>query len=238
MNLPRLIGHRGAARYAPENTLASFIKAQTLGARWVETDVRLTRDHVPILLHDDSLKRTTGTDVLAHEITFEETQQYDAGGFFSPAFKGEKIPSLTMLLDFLKTHGMGLNLELKPAMRHEVKTAQVAMQALIAANFPREQVLISSFSIVAIEAAYNIAPDFHYGWLSDNDPHMEAGIASAVPFFSMNINKERASFPLIQRLKQMGYHVLCFTVNDRELAKSLLHSGVTSVFTDKPDLLD
>ena len=64
LQLPRVIGHRGAAAYAPENTLASFREARKRGARWVETDVKLTQDGVPIVMHDESLKRTTGVDRL------------------------------------------------------------------------------------------------------------------------------------------------------------------------------
>lgn len=237
MNLPRLIGHRGAARYAPENTMASFQKAYDMGAQWVETDVRLTRDRQPILLHDDSLKRTTGIDALANELTLHDIRQYDAGSFYSPSYKGERIPTLPELLIFLMQHGMGLNLELKPAVHDEVETATVAMNTLLSMDFPPDRVLISSFSLLALETAYRFAPGFHYGWLSDNDRNMEVGIASNIPFFSMHINKDRATSALIHRFKQLGYRVLCFTVNDKALATSLFHMGVASVFTDEPDLL-
>src|ERR1700761_745137 len=67
LQLPKIIGHRGAPAYAPENTLESFREAHRRGAPWIETDVKLTADGVPVLMHDDSLKRTTGVDRLVAE---------------------------------------------------------------------------------------------------------------------------------------------------------------------------
>lgn len=226
MNLPRVIAHRGASRYAPENTMAAFMKAHEMGATWVETDVRLTKDHEPILLHDDSLLRTAGVNLLAHDLTYDHLHQ-----------QAPLIPRLQTLLTFLQKNNMGLNLELKPSLHKEVDTARVAMETLIEAGFDKEKLLISSFSMVALEAAYAVAPHYYYGWLSENDLNMALGLTSAIPFYTMNINKERANQTLIRSLTDRGYHVLCFTVNDKHQAEGLLRMGVTSVFSDEPNLL-
>lgn len=229
MKFPRVIAHRGACAYAPENTMAAFEKARDLGATWVETDVMLTLDNVPVLNHDDSLKRTIGVDVLVANCPCSELDQY--------TFKGEHIPHLDVLLTFLKQNNMGINLELKPTLNREKETARIAMQTLIASGFPKDRVLISSFSLVAIETAYAQAPEYHYGWLSENDRNMEMGLSSHIPFVSMNINHERASRQLIAELNAKGYDVLCFTVDDKKRAQDLIEMGAAAVFTNKPDLL-
>lgn len=236
MKLPLLIAHRGASRYAPENTIAAFQKARDLGASWVETDVRLTKDFIPVLHHDDSLLRTTGVDALVNEYTITQIEQCDAGSFFSPEFKDERIPRLTDLLTFLADNHMGLNLELKPAVGMETDTAVIAMQTVIEAGFPAEDMLISSFSMLALEAAYAHAPQYHYGWLCDDERSLDIGLASPIPFDTIHLNQAWASQLLIETLKSRGYQVLCFTVNDQARAAALLAMGVAGVFSDEPSL--
>ena len=89
------IAHRGASAIAPENTLASIHAAIALGVDYVETDVRLTQDGVPILLHDADLNRTGGMShsLPVHQLSFKEIQKADAGTWFDQKFAGEKVPS-------------------------------------------------------------------------------------------------------------------------------------------------
>ena len=97
LQLPKVIGHRGAAAYAPENTLASFREAKRRGASWVEFDVKLAGDGTPILMHDSSLKRTLGVDRLAAETSWAEFAKLDAGSWFDPKYAGTRIPLLAHL---------------------------------------------------------------------------------------------------------------------------------------------
>ena len=105
--IPRLIGHRGAAAAAPENTLASLRKAKELGASWVEFDVKLTRDGCPVLIHDERLERTTSGRGEVALTTLEELQKLDAGGWFAPAFRGERVPTLEAALALCAELGLG-----------------------------------------------------------------------------------------------------------------------------------
>ena len=92
--LQPVIGHRGAAARAPENTLAGLRRARELGAAWVEFDVMLTADRVPVLIHDETLERTTtGRGEVARH-TAAEIRALDAGGWFAPEFAGERVPTL------------------------------------------------------------------------------------------------------------------------------------------------
>jgi glycerophosphoryl diester phosphodiesterase len=110
---PPLIAHRGASAYAPENTLAAFIKAQQLGVRWVEFDVMLTRCGEVVVIHDETLERTTdGVGEVSH-YPYSYLQTLDAGSWFGAQFKGEKIPTLKEVLVFLAQHSMCVNVEVK-----------------------------------------------------------------------------------------------------------------------------
>jgi len=94
-----VIGHRGASGYAPENTLAAFDRALDLGADGVETDVRLTRDGVLVLLHDDTVDRTTDGRGHIADLTWSEVQKLDAGGWYGETYAGQRVPRLEELLD-------------------------------------------------------------------------------------------------------------------------------------------
>src|SRR5438034_11608409 len=95
----QIVGHRGAAGVAPENTLPSFAAAWAAGVAWVETDVRLTRDGVPVLLHDAALDRTTTARGEVSGLTWDEVRHADAGVRFGPTFAGKPIPRLEELLE-------------------------------------------------------------------------------------------------------------------------------------------
>ena len=131
LRLPQVIGHRGAAAAAPENTLASIRKAKELGASWIEFDVKLTRDGQAILFHDDRLERTTDGRGAVAATTLAEIKRLDAGSWFGPAFRGEPVPTFDEALMLCAELGLGINVEIKPCRRREAETAAVAMAALL-----------------------------------------------------------------------------------------------------------
>ena len=111
--IPPIIGHRGAKANAPENTLVSIGKAHEEGATWVEFDVKLTSDSVPILIHDATLERTTSGQGEVCNRSLEDIRRLDAGRWFGPAFAGERVPTLAETLDFMAARSMGFNLNVK-----------------------------------------------------------------------------------------------------------------------------
>src|SRR5690242_8989223 len=94
LKLPSVIGHRGAAAYAPENTLESIRTAAEIGVKWVELDVKLTKDSIPIIFHDDTLERTTSGYGLVAETKYEDIRELEAGMWFSEGFTGVVVPTL------------------------------------------------------------------------------------------------------------------------------------------------
>src|SRR3954468_8732348 len=147
LQLPAVIGHRGAMAYAPENTLASFREAKRRGASWVEIDIKLTADGIPILMHDDSLERTMGMDRLG-----AETPRAERPG---------DVPTFEQAIACFRELGLGCNVEIKPCEGREAETARVAVETLRRAwpsALPAP--LLSSFKDESLKAAMDAAPEF------------------------------------------------------------------------------
>src|SRR5690625_1827116 len=99
--------------YAPENTLASFQKAIELGADAIELDVRLTKDNIPVIIHDQTINRTSNGKGFVHNLTLNEIKTYDFGSHFSQQFENEPIPTLQEVLELIKNYPIKLHIELK-----------------------------------------------------------------------------------------------------------------------------
>src|SRR3989304_501563 len=114
LKLPRVMGHRGAAALAPENTLGGFRRAAARGIGWIEFDVMLTGDGVPVLFHDDNLKRITGRDAPMAETPYSVVRTLDAGSWFAPDFAAERIATLEAAIAVLDELQLSANIEIKP----------------------------------------------------------------------------------------------------------------------------
>jgi glycerophosphoryl diester phosphodiesterase len=136
---PRWIAHRGAGTLAPENTLAAFRLGASHGYRMFECDVKLSRDGVPFLLHDDTLTRTAHAltpppspnpqaSAVAGDYPWHTLAQYDAGGWHSSAYAGEPLPTLAQIARFCIRNGYFLNIEIKPTTGTERQTGEVVAQ--------------------------------------------------------------------------------------------------------------
>ena len=142
LKIPKIIGHRGAAGYAPENTLDSIKTAAEMGFDWVEFDVKLTKDSVPILFHDETLDRTTNGHGKVADTTFEEIRELEAGSWFSDGFAGVQVPSLEETIEVLIDLNMAVNMEIKPCPNRDKETAEMAIPCL-----HRRQLQVSLFRI-------------------------------------------------------------------------------------------
>ncbi len=232
--IPRVIGHRGAAAAAPENTLASLRKAKELGASWVEFDVKLTRDGHPVLIHDERLERTTSGRGEVALTTLEELQKLDAGGWFAPAFRGERVPTLEAALALCAGLGLGINVEIKPCPGREVETARVAV-ATLRRLWPadRPAPLISSFAPACLGVARDLAPEMPRGYLAGSLPRRWREKLTACDCRTLHLSDRRLRASQRAAVLAAGVPLLLYTVNDPARARDLLAAGVTSVFTDR-----
>lgn len=108
-----IIAHRGASRHAPENTLPAFQLAYELGANGIETDVHLTKDNIPVLIHDETLKRTASHSGYVKDFTFAQLKELDAGSWFAKTYADTPILSLEEFLEWVEPKHLSLNIELK-----------------------------------------------------------------------------------------------------------------------------
>ena len=236
MHFPRVIGHRGAAGHAPENTLAGFRTAAALGATWVEFDVALTRDNIPVLLHDETLERTTdGTGKLA-EKTYQELSGLDAGAWFGQAFAGEPIPRLDTTVALLDTLGLCANVEIKPTKGRARKTGEIVGRT-IADKWPKSlrAPVFSSFTSEALAAARKTAPTIPRGFLMHRMRRDWREQAEALDCLSIHCNHRILNADRARQIRDAGYRLLAYTVNDAKRALQLTDWGVESVFSDFPD---
>lgn len=237
MILPPVIGHRGAAARAPENTLAGLRRAKALGCDWVEFDVRLTADGALILYHDDRLDRTTdGTGRIADK-SLQEIRQHDAGAWFGPDFAGERVPTLEEALTLCAELGLGANIEIKAERGLARATAAAVAASFARLRGPMPAALVSSFIVEALAAMRGARPEVPRGLLLKLLSRNWAATAQRLDCTTVNFDHRRLSAPLVSAIRAVGYTVLAYTVNDPERARLLYRWGVTSVFSDVPDII-
>lgn len=238
MDVPKIIGHRGAKGEAPENTLASIRQAHASGARWVEFDVKLTADAVPILMHDERLNRTTNGCGPVRETSLAAIRALDAGGWFEARFAGEPVPTLEEALGLCLDLGLAVNIEIKPCQGREVETAQVAL-ARARSCWPADgpEVLVSSFAEASLLAARDAAPDWPRGYLSGPIPVDWQRRLATFACTTLNVDGRRFSAARAAAVRAAGVPLLVYTVNDPLRARALLAAGATSIITDEVALL-
>lgn len=238
IKIPRIIGHRGAAGYAPENTLESIRTAADTGADWVEFDVKLTKDQVPVLFHDETLERTTNGFGNVADTLYEDIRQLEAGSWFSDGFAGIGIPTLGEALDAVLEHDLGLNLEIKPCPGREKETAEVALDLLSQIWDDHDRLLISSFSHVAMETALDMAGDWARGLLLPAEwPESWREMAEYLDVSTFNIDGNACTREQVETLLRLNKPVLAYTLNDPDRAGFLQQWGVDGFFSDVPDVI-
>ena len=235
---PRVIAHRGGGSFAPENTLAAIRKGKELGFEGVEFDVMLAADSIPVLIHDETLERTTSGRGAVAQTPSAELEGLDAGSWFSAAFSGEPVPGYADAVRLCLELGICANVEIKPATGTERETGRVvaAMSARLWRG-ARVPPLLSSFSIAALEAARAVAPRLARGLLAGEIPVDWRDRLVQLDCISLHCDYRYLTVARAQGVKEAGYALLCYTVNDPATARELFDWGVDAVVTDRLDLV-
>ncbi len=238
LKLPKIIGHRGCAGYAPENTLVGIHTAADLGIEWVELDVKITKDEVPIIFHDETLDRTTNGSGLVAEKTYEELLDLEYGSWYAESFAGILIPTLEEAIDVIIERDLGLNLEIKPCPGREKETAEVALDLLSTIWDEHDKLLISSFQYVSMEVALDMAEDWYRGLLLPEEwPENWAELADYLQVSTVNVNAGTVTREQVESVMDMEKSILAYTVNDPDQARMLQSWGIDGFFSDTPDVL-
>lgn len=227
--------HRGASAIAPENTIAAFRAAAEQGARWVELDVALLADGTLVVIHDDSVDRTTSGTGNLGTLTRADLDRLDAGSWFHAQFAGERLPTLEETVAVLGEIGLGANVEIKQHKHHKSLDQLVrAVQKAISQRPPEMQIMISSFDPEALAAMHVMEPDLEMAMLwSELPPDWEARLA-AIPATTIHLNYKALSVGFLERAKARGIKVRAWTSNDSVELMSFWRAGLTGVITDNP----
>lgn len=232
----KLIAHRGASGYAPENTLASFRKAIEMGAKAVEFDVQMSKDNELLVIHDFYLQRTTsGQGVVMFE-DYKTIRSYDAGSSFDSSFSKEYVPLLEEVLD-LFPEDMEIHLEIKKNFM-ETRNFEEDIYQLIKKRGLIETTIFSSFDHHCLQNLLK-HKDVKVGVLIgasmiDTTDYLTAhGLAS----FSLHQEATYVTPQLVKEVHDANLKLNSFGVDDPTLAKHFMQIGVDGIFTNYLDIL-
>lgn len=233
---PPVFAHRGASQYAPENTMTAFAKAKALGIRWLEFDVMLSADDQLVVIHDDTIDRTTDGSGYVSDHSYEQLSALDAGFWFEPIFAGEKIPLLSDLLQWMDKEQMLANIEIKAMPGKEQLTAMRVLET-IKQNWSKDiaQLLISSFSLEVLHCVRKLDTACSMGLLMHEWMPEWEKVCDELQCLSVNPNEKIVDQAKIAQFKSTGRSVFCYTVNDVHRARELFSWGVDAVYSDCPD---
>ncbi len=230
----KVMGHRGAALLAPENTLSSIKAAAEAGASWVEIDVYLIAEGGLVIFHDDTLERCTNGTGETRLLLPADVSRLDAGGYFSAAFNNEKVPTLLEALECIQSLGLGLNLEIKHADK-DVENIVPAVMAVLRDHWQdNNKLIISSFNHQALQLCYEIADGRHLAQLYEAIPDDWQVQLQSIEAYSLNCDYSVLTKEQAQAVKAAGYKLLCYTPNDPDLVASHWEWGMDAVITDDP----
>ena len=210
--------------------MAAFAAAVELGADGLELDIHLSRDGVPVVIHDDSLERTTDGRGLVSGSNLRQLQKLDAGGWFSPAFAGEPIPTLeAVLLSFAGQ--LHLNLELKEF------AAGVAVLKLLD-RYPGAEIILSSFDYELLKRLRTIDEAQPLAVLFDKGNWRQAvQFADQLSACAFHPAGKLVNRRMVAACRELGLLVSVWTVDQASLARSLMRMGVSGLFTNDPEAL-
>jgi glycerophosphoryl diester phosphodiesterase len=230
MQRPFIWAHRGASRIAPENTMAAFSAAVELGADGLELDIHLSRDGIPVVIHDESLERTTDGRGLVADASLEQVQQLDAGGWFSPDFMGESLPTLAEVLSAFSGK-LRLNLELKEL------SAGVEVLALLR-QYPDAKSIISSFDYDLLKGLRSLDEALPLAVLFDDGNWRQAvRFASDISACAFHPAGNLVFRRMVAACRKLALPVSVWTVDQEAQARSLVRMGVSGLFTNDPGAL-
>ncbi|HEY9280383.1 MAG TPA: glycerophosphodiester phosphodiesterase [Eoetvoesiella sp.] len=232
---PRLIAHRGAGRFAPENTLAAIRLGAQHGFAMVEYDVKLTRDAMAVLLHDDTVDRTSSGQGNAADKTYNELATLDFGAWHSRDYAGEPIPTLHSVAAFTQANNIFSNIEIKPHTGTDVQTGtQVARLAASLWTNIATPPLLSSFSEISLDAALIAAPELPRALLIAKElPADWRSRLARLKCVALNLNHKYVTKQIVESVHAEGYKIAVWTVNNPARARDLFDWGCDAIFTDE-----
>ncbi|WP_421383976.1 glycerophosphodiester phosphodiesterase [Bacillus salacetis] len=232
-----IVAHRGASALAPENTISAFDMAVSLGADYIEVDVQMTKDGKIVAMHDVTVDRTTNGTGRIKNLTYENLAVLDAGSWFSPKFKGEKVPSLETILDRYEGR-IGILIELKhPSIYPDIEEELAAiLNERLTSNESPANIIVQSFDKQSIQEFHQLMPIIPTGIIIGTSEFSSEEDLFAVDGFASFINPKAtlvdANF--MQQAKDRNLNVFTWTVSDSKTAQNLRNLNVNGIITNYP----
>ena len=231
------IAHRGFSGKYPENTMLAFEKAIEAGADGIEFDVHLTKDNVLVIIHDESIDRTTNGKGLVADYTYDELMKFDASSTFAGVYGFNKIPTLREYFELVKPlDGFITNIELKTGY-NEYPGIEKAVYDMIVEFGLEERIIISSFNHYSVMRFKELDPKIKCGYLTGDwiynfgEYAQSRGVECVHPHF---ITLNAAS---VEEIKSHNVRINTWTVNDEDEVNRLYNLGVDAVIGNFPDMI-
>jgi len=222
------IGHRGASGLAPENTLASFRKALEIGVDGVELDVRETKDHEIVLMHDGKVDRTTNGSGFVQDMTLSEIKRLDAGSKFGPNFRGEKVPTLKEALELLNEKLVMIEIK-------EEGTEEKVLGIVRSMNMEKN-VWIVSFHRSALVYTRQMNNNLKIALISEKPEDLQVALNLKADAFSLL--HTMADRSIVKKAHRYRMLLCVWTPNNEEEMRKSIKIGADILTTDFPDRLN
>ncbi len=239
---PYVVAHRGSSGSAPENTLAAFRLAIDESADMVELDVRMTMDFFLVVLHDGDIKRTTNGEGAVWDFTLQELRAFDAGVWYGPKFKGERIPTLRQVMELLPGQ-VGLNIEVKtdddPRPRKQLALEEACILAVMEKKF-ESRTIVSSFDHDYLKRFHHLYPSIKTGalYLADRDASIKPSqLARRLGASAFICSKNHLTGAMVKDAHDRDMAVACYSINTEQELERMLELDVDTVVSDHPGVI-
>ncbi|KZE63797.1 glycerophosphodiester phosphodiesterase [Fictibacillus phosphorivorans] len=232
------VAHRGAAGYAPENTMAAFHKGVEMKADYIEIDVQESKDGELVVIHDFTLDRTTNGTGYVKDRTLDEIRQLDAGSYFGEEFTGEKVPTFEEVLDEFRGK-TGILIELKatyyyPGIEEKVAAAIKQRNMHLPAH---HKIIVQSFEFDSMQRMDKLLPKVPVGVLTSRATDLSEAKLNEFASYAEFVNPSRTlvNSSIVDEVHERNMGIMAWTVRKQEEVQPLLDAGVDGIITDYPD---
>lgn len=237
LQFPFAAAHRGVSSLFPENTMPAFLCAVNLGCQMIEFDVGVTKDNKLVIMHDETIDRTTNGTGKICNLTYSEILSYDAGLKLSKGKISTKVPLLEDVLTLVKNR-ICLNIEIKSEVYKsgiDEDSAEAAILDMVKSKNMVDQIIFSSFNHKILVRLRRLSEDVHIGILTSGEPRPPIGLANEINAFSWHPDQVNLMKRHIKKFKKgTGKKIIPYTVNKFKKAKKLVEHGIDGFFTDYP----
>ncbi|EJO5348919.1 glycerophosphodiester phosphodiesterase [Clostridium botulinum] len=234
MGYTKILAHRGASAYAPENTMAAFKKAIEMNADGIELDVHLSKDGYIVIMHDEWVDRTTDGKGEIKNFSLSELKNLDAGSWFSDKYKEEKIPTLEELLNLIKDTEIYLNIEIKAGYRIYPNIEKKVIDMLEKYKM-LDRVIISSFDHYSLVRVKEINSNIKTGMLYEAALYEPWEYARSIEVEALHPNYTTVTKQFIDKAYINNLELNPYTIDDDLIMKTLIKNKITSIITNYPD---